>query len=1555
MKNLKLFTIIVILSVIVSLSIKEVNSQSNQNIQKGFYIGPISHFFENTLLTDSHKKWYMDLFFNMMHSYCAHLDTIDNDYQSSGQKDGGFFEDTSNYGTEMNNVILTWKNIANDNSLIFEREKILRPAYGQRFTYQVEGVGTWHNRFPSYGYDSSDYDNGHDIVDNWMNETVTSKKCTAGIDSPGFMIKGLIENCGQTNNVKRVPNEQNSSGWERLYSDVKQQKYGMRWFIKPRMRIDSSFAKTHRTDTVVVVYIKRFDGKVIDSTAITCNNFLIMDNQGNAYYNGRYLERYFNFPVNDTANSLSVFADSLAIGRTEADTFVYQSKVDYLIKWLGKVDVWLDYVRVDDSWAHYLFTDTWTEGQIYPANNIWHFRERIKHEVLEFANTPGLGYFWVDEVQYPNLECIGEVNRLVGEYSQNKMSLLFITDPIAFMGWSGMRNQDATRQDYWDACIDKAIECWALNNIMVTQWFPLYYTKKYPDIFPPIPDSFYIKNYVFPAQNYNEYTYNTNYGVQNTFSWLVRQHKYYIQKAKDKGLIYGVINQINSDENNIKNGNVDWGIREPTNEEISLILNTSMAYGSKILLEFSYTSKLQDAVKNTYNWGLTSASPYLNKREYNYYGQLKWDYVAGLNEKLKQTGNYMYPMNNTDEHLIHDKTITVNTVTYDCGECGTANYDFICDIASLAPLINGQNPCAPTSNPSEYYDCPEDRFWELGFFKPNTASSYPNDKSKYIYAVNKRTYPDNYLNNQGDVRILKIKFNSSNLPGFNNWIIKEAVTDSVLTIFNKSCNDYITVARFEPGEGKLLKVAPVIQEGGTFVCDEDVAANQNFHCKDDVYTNGYNLKINNGVTIKFYNSKGIFIDNTQYLDIFAVELQGYNNENWTGLNITNSQNIIIQEATFKNIINGSKAVDIQNSTDDGIIFINSCNFYLGSSSITAGGIRAISLSEENILSPVYLYSNNFYCTNTNRAIEINPMGCDGCSCDIYNNNILSQSGNCITAIFLSNVNVAGIWDNTVSGFLYGIAGINSTLYLDNNEITSARSQAYGIFGASQSNLYLTDVGGYVAAGNNNISTTGIQGKNIKLTESNFDLDNGYNTLNITDYQNQEDKGFHIHGTIPDLGDLPPDTIFERKNCFKIDAQQTFNPAVYVVRNGSLLNCFYYLPFECQSPNLPIADEYVVSMPGGYNDTIKKYETNNQIPEAEQICHLMYKSLRLKNYDDVKFKSALLLTNYLNSIYAPDVISKLYLSSIKTDTNQTAVLQTKNFLEQLILNNPGKQELVKSSFYFIQKCKIYLEQYSSALTGLEEIINQNPYSYAGLIASWDYSATLLLMDTTLGSGGEKDNCITENLNISERNSDTLRTRKLTKFDSYDRSVFTKNDRNRLAAVIINTNNNFRERQTEKYREIEKEVKRGNTALKEEFEKMKNLKDVIKIKRPKSQPEFVDIVEKDINKVFENPSSFGNIKSLIEIPQNYSLSQNYPNPFNPITKISFTLPKESKVKLIIYDMLGREVAKIINNENLTAGTYIREFNGSNLSSGVYFLRILVNDGNDFTDVKKLLLLK
>jgi len=91
-----------------------------------------------------------------------------------------------------------------------------------------------------------------------------------------------------------------------------------------------------------------------------------------------------------------------------------------------------------------------------------------------------------------------------------------------------------------------------------------------------------------------------------------------------------------------------------------------------------------------------------------------------------------------------------------------------------------------------------------------------------------------------------------------------------------------------------------------------------------------------------------------------------------------------------------------------------------------------------------------------------------------------------------------------------------------------------------------------------------------------------------------------------------------------------------------------------------------------------------------------------------------------------------------------------------------------------------------------------------------------------------------------------------------------------------------------------------------------------------------------------------------PVQFSLAQNYPNPFNPVTTIEFDLSEDAFVTLKVFNILGQEVVTIVDREEFTEGNNWVEFDASALSSGVYYYRLIVNDGQ-FTQVKKMMLVK
>ncbi len=107
-------------------------------------------------------------------------------------------------------------------------------------------------------------------------------------------------------------------------------------------------------------------------------------------------------------------------------------------------------------------------------------------------------------------------------------------------------------------------------------------------------------------------------------------------------------------------------------------------------------------------------------------------------------------------------------------------------------------------------------------------------------------------------------------------------------------------------------------------------------------------------------------------------------------------------------------------------------------------------------------------------------------------------------------------------------------------------------------------------------------------------------------------------------------------------------------------------------------------------------------------------------------------------------------------------------------------------------------------------------------------------------------------------------------------------------------------------------------------------------------------KDAENLCSAPTDINESK---EVPDKYGLGQNYPNPFNPVTTIKYSVPRSSFVSLKVYDVLGNEVAELVNGMK-RAGDYKISFNAGSLASGVYIYQLKTNG---FVETKKLVLLK
>jgi hypothetical protein len=125
----------------------------------------------------------------------------------------------------------------------------------------------------------------------------------------------------------------------------------------------------------------------------------------------------------------------------------------------------------------------------------------------------------------------------------------------------------------------------------------------------------------------------------------------------------------------------------------------------------------------------------------------------------------------------------------------------------------------------------------------------------------------------------------------------------------------------------------------------------------------------------------------------------------------------------------------------------------------------------------------------------------------------------------------------------------------------------------------------------------------------------------------------------------------------------------------------------------------------------------------------------------------------------------------------------------------------------------------------------------------------------------------------------------------------------------------------------------------------------------------VLKRGINRVYVNGTSRSYLELPLknfaigikpissEIPESFKLYQNYPNPFNPVTNIKFQIAKSSNVKLIVFDISGKEATTLVN-EYLQPGTYEADWDAEKYASGVYFYRFITDN---FSDTRKMILVK
>jgi hypothetical protein len=349
-------------------------------------------------------------------------------------------------------------------------------------------------------------------------------------------------------------------------------------------------------------------------------------------------------------------------------------------------------------------------------------------------------------------------------------------------------------------------------------------------------------------------------------------------------------------------------------------------------------------------------------------------------------------------------------------------------------------------------------------------------------------------------------------------------------------------------------------------------------------------------------------------------------------------------------------------------------------------------------------------------------------------------------------------------------------------------------------------------------------------------------------------------------------------------------------------------------------------------------------------------------------------NYFEEL--PASVYDLYTAyeNLDTDTNQSTrnILygNLKDYLDsKLYTEEDYDASFIVNAYNITIMCEANMLNYDNAANAYEFIALYHPDPEIRLNASWDYAEMEALIEGGYG-GGEKEFQIT---NDELRYVELQKLKETKEIERMDNIIADNPIMSKIKKVYekISKERNDKIERTEKQisdysRSNEKSnfIKKENLIKSEQFQKqIQKQKESDILKNEKARRNIFEL--KNLNREDLEKRRFEDLFLLAKdsrntefekdqnksIPLDYKLNQNYPNPFNPVTNLEFQIPKSGFVSLKIYDILGKEVATLVN-DNLNPGIYKYEFNGSNFASGVYFYKL---ETGDFVSTKRMLLIK
>ena len=852
--------------------------------------------------------------------------------------------DAGSYQTDVKNLIDSNYNRHGMKTLL-DRTKITYLGYGARSDYHC--VYDISDQYPDYWFYTYNLqpDRIHtiDTVDNSIygnGEKVRfCKKTSSNGQDAGYVVKNLLCN-----------REQLEMGSPSFIDDSVHQ-----WIVKPRIRIDSNFAHLNRTTPVCRIEIVNRKGDTIKTVTLIGRNFLNDD----GYYNGKYLEQYYNLPADylTISNGRAMNPDCVAATDTAG------CRADYRVYWFDNCDMWIDYIRVDNEVANRLLKpggdqefDLWLEWEANIANN-----------------SQGALQFYVEEWEFNNLPCMKYISHKLDSLTNGKYNLMACLN-FKRMFYHIPPNKNKYIEDAFEQEAITYIKKMFINATYQRQIFTGSYTFEgdyggslIPNTLPKgtvsyNPDEGILASSTTPEdyERWLQSHFDSDHGCERYIKTMKR--------AKE----ISMLTETNIPFVNLVQTHLQYSPgegaekrREPTNSEISLMVNLGLSYSAKSNIYFWYWNWGTQSVNSNYDRGLTEPTtnaelingsiPYnqgFQKRLLNAYGEAKWDSIVSLNARLRKLGPYFiqFDVNKSSSYRYHDYFTYYEGMKHDERD-NLKNNTYIKELKTYHSVPNNINPDDDS----------------VRYLQVSTYDKAQSGFEKYFYVVNRRCSPG--TGPTGGQRKITISFGGDNnkLDYFNNWKVLNLLDNSEIGTIDKQILSEIDLGLFQPGEGRLYKLIPVMVDGGELAGDENVTG-ISFECHGAVYGNGKNITIGSGTNITFTNDGELFLVNAN-LDINSsgnrttgrVTITA-NGGSWRGINVTNGNLTMINT----DITAGNTSTP-DNSSDYSVYCNNCVNTNIIGCNFTLTGLsKAISLmpvkqhydETSNTVNAVTIYNDN---------------------------------------------------------------------------------------------------------------------------------------------------------------------------------------------------------------------------------------------------------------------------------------------------------------------------------------------------------------------------------------------------------------------------------------------------------------------------------------------------------------------------------------------------------------------------------------------------------------------